>query len=127
MNKWIGIGRLTKDPELRYTPMGTAVVTFYLAVQREYKNQDGKYEADFIPVTVWRNLAEHCAKYLQKGRLVAVSGRIQTSFYETEDRQRRYTWEIIANEVQFLDFPKDEQTDGVPQGFTEVSDDEIPF
>ena len=103
MNKVVLIGRLTKDPELRYTPGGVAVTSFFLAVNRSFTNSQGEREADFIPVVVWRVQAENCAKYLNKGRLVAVAGRIQTRSYNTPDGQRRYTWEVVADEVQFLD------------------------
>jgi len=127
LNKVVLIGRITKDIELRYTPNGVATATFYLAVTRNFKNQNGEYDADFIPVQVWRKQAENCAKYLGKGRLVAVAGRIQTRSYE-QDGQRRYTWEVVADEVQFLDRgEKKEQTD-VP-GFDNVDmdDSELPF
>ncbi len=127
LNKVVLIGRITKDIELRYTPNGVATATFYLAVTRNFKNQNGEYDADFIPVQVWRKQAENCAKYLSKGRLVAVAGRIQTRSYE-QDGQRRYTWEVVADEVQFLDRgEKKEQTD-VP-GFDNVDmdDSELPF
>lgn len=129
VNKWIGIGRLTRDPELSYTPKGTAIARFYLAVQRNYKSEKGEYEADFIPIVVWREFAEFCAKHLQKGRLVAVSGRIQTRSYESDKGQRRYTWEVIADEIKFLDYPKNQQMDDAPLGFTEteINDDELPF
>jgi len=103
MNKVFLIGRLTKDPELRYTPGGVAVTSFFLAVNRSFANNQGERETDFIPVVVWRGQAENCAKYLNKGRLVAVSGRIQTRSYDAPDGQRRYTWEVVADEVQFLD------------------------
>ena len=127
LNKVVLIGRLTKDPDLRYTQFGIAVTTFFLAVNRNFTNSQGKREADFIPIQVWRNAAENCAKYLSKGRLVAVAGRIQTRSYE-QDGQRRYTWEVVADEVQFLDRgEKKEQTD-VP-GFDNVDmdDSELPF
>lgn len=103
MNKAVLIGRLTRDPELRYLPSGVSVATFTLAVDRSFTNQQGQREADFIPIVVWRGLAETCSKYLSKGRLVAVSGRIQTRSYDTPDGQRRYVTEIVGDEVQFLE------------------------
>lgn len=104
MNKAILIGRLTKDPELKYTASnGTAVTTFTLAVDRNFKNKDGEKEADFINIVVWNKLAEIVANNLTKGRLTAVSGRIQTRSYETNDGQKRYVTEVIAEDVQFLD------------------------
>jgi single-strand DNA-binding protein len=127
LNKVVLIGRITKDIELRYTPNGVATANFFLAVQRNYKNQNGEYEADFIPIVVWRKQAESCAKYLAKGRMVAVAGRIQTRSYE-QDGQRRYTWEVVADEVQFLDRGEKKEETNVPGfGPADVSDDELPF
>lgn len=132
MNKVILIGRVTKDIELRYTPGGVATATFYLAVQRNFKNTKGEFEADFIPVQVWRGTAESCAKHLKKGRLVAVCGRIQTGSYDTPDGQRRYTWQVVADEVQFIEWgekQEQKQTTDVP-GFDDVPPDDdssLPF
>lgn len=104
MNKVILIGRLTRDPELRFAAgTGTAVSTFTLAVDRNFKNKDGQREADFINIVVWNKLAEIVANNLSKGRLAAVSGRIQTRSYEGNDGQKRYVTEVIAEDVQFLD------------------------
>ena len=102
LNKVVLIGRLTRDPEIRHIPTGAAVTTFTLAVNRNFTNQQGEREADFIPIVVWRGLAETCARYLSKGRLVAVHGRIQTRSYE-RDGQRRYIPEVVGDEVVFLD------------------------
>lgn len=128
LNKVILIGRLTKDVELKYTPNGVAVANFYLAVNRNFTNSQGEREADFIPVQVWRKQAENCAKYLSKGRLVAVAGRIQTSSYDGQDGQRHYTTEVVADEVRFLEWgEKQEQTN--VEGFenVDVDDSELPF
>ncbi|NLA84668.1 MAG: single-stranded DNA-binding protein [Clostridiales bacterium] len=103
LNKVVLIGRLTRDPELRYTASNISVTTFTLAVDRNFTNQQGEREADFIPVVTWRSLAETCAKYLSKGRLVAVSGRLQVRSYEDNAGQRRYVTEVVADEVQFLE------------------------
>jgi single-strand DNA-binding protein len=104
MNKVMLIGRLTRDPELRFTAgSGTAVSTFTIAVDRNFKDKDGNKEADFIPVVVWNKRAELVANYLTKGRLVAVSGRIQTRTYEGNDGQKKYVTEVVADEVQFLE------------------------
>ena len=103
MNHVILIGRLTRDPELRYTPNGVAVANFSLAVDRSFTNQAGEREADFIPVVVWQKLAETCANHLHKGRLVAVDGRLQIRSYETQDGQKRRVAEVIAASVKFLD------------------------
>lgn len=128
LNKVVLIGRLTKDPELRYTPAGIPITRFTLAVDRNYKNQNGERETDFIPVTVWRGTAETCAKYLAKGRLVAVVGRIQTGSYEAEDGTRRYTTDVVADEVKFLKLgERDKEQDAAPEGFQEIDDTELPF
>ncbi len=99
LNRVILIGRLTQDPELRYTQNGTAVASFTVAVNRKFKRD----EADFIPIVVWNKPAENCANYLGKGRLVAVEGRLQIRSYETQDGQRRRVSEVVAEEVKFLD------------------------
>jgi single-strand DNA-binding protein len=107
LNKIILIGRLTRDPELRFTPAnGIPVTNFTLAVDRPFVNQKGEREADFIRIVVWRKLAEICANNLAKGRLVAVFGRLQVRSYETQDGQRRTIAEVIGDEVQFLDRAK---------------------
>jgi single-strand DNA-binding protein len=104
LNKVILVGRLTRDPELRFAAgTGTAVSTFTLAVDRTFKNKDGQREADFINVVVWNKLAENVANNLSKGRLAAISGRIQTRSYEGNDGQKRYVTEVVADDVQFLD------------------------
>ncbi|MBU5486385.1 single-stranded DNA-binding protein [Clostridium sp. MSJ-11] len=105
MNKVVLIGRLTKDPELRFTPgTGTAVATFTLAIDRRFASKDGNKEADFIPVVVWGKQAESTANYMSKGKLMGVSGRIQTRTYEAKDGTRRYVTEVVADEVQFLEW-----------------------
>lgn len=104
MNKVVLIGRLTRDPELKFTAgSGVAVSTFSLAVDRTFKNKDGQKEADFINIVVWNKLAEVVANNLTKGRLAAVSGRIQTRTYEGNDGQKKYITEVVAEDVQFLD------------------------
>ncbi|TDT63400.1 single-stranded DNA-binding protein [Fonticella tunisiensis] len=129
MNKVFLIGRLTREPELRFTPgTGIAVANFTLAVDRNYVGQDGQKQADFIPVICWRKLAEVVANNLGKGRLVAVSGSIQTSSYQAQDGSKRYKVEVVADEVKFLDWPKDNKDDGGVDGFYPVDGDEdIPF
>ena len=107
LNRVILIGRLTKDPELRYTPAGVAVTQFTLAVDRPFTSQGGEREADFIPVVTWRQLAETCANYLRKGRLTAVEGRIQVRNYENNEGKRVYVTEIIADNVRFLESNRD--------------------
>lgn len=102
MNKVILIGRLTKDPELRYTSSNIATASFSLAVDRNFTNQNGEREADFINIVVWRKQAENCKNYLSKGSQVAVEGRIQTRSYDGQDGQKRYVTEVVADNVQFL-------------------------
>jgi single-strand DNA-binding protein len=108
MNHIALIGRLTRDPELRYTPNGVAVANFDLAVDRPTPNQQGEREADFIRIVSWQKQAEVVANYLKKGRLVAVEGRLQIRNYETQDGQKRRTAEVIASRVQFLEKARDE-------------------
>ncbi|NLA59281.1 MAG: single-stranded DNA-binding protein, partial [Firmicutes bacterium] len=104
LNRVILIGRLTADPELRYTQNGTAVTNFRLAVERGYTSQSGQREVDFIPVVVWDKQAETCANYLNKGRLVAVDGRLQVRSYDAQDGSRRWVTEVVAQDVRFLDW-----------------------
>ncbi len=112
LNRVILIGRLTKDPELRYTPAGVAVAQFTLAVDRPFSRDSGggerEREADFIPIVTWRQLAETCANYLRKGRLAAVEGRIQVRNYENNEGRRVYVTEVIADNVRFLESPNRE-------------------
>lgn len=102
MNKIFLIGRLTKDPELRYTPSGAAVCSFTLAVDRRFTSQNGEREADFINIVVWNKAAENCAKYLSKGRQTAVEGRLQIRSFDGNDGQRRWVTEVVAENVEFL-------------------------
>ncbi len=128
LNKAVIIGRITKDLELKHTQSGVAVTNFTVAVDRNFKNAQGEKETDFIPVVVWRQQAEHCCKYLGKGRLVAVVGRIQTGHYE-KDGQRHYTTEVVADEVRFLEWGnKQVQEQGDIPGFAPYeNDEELPF
>lgn len=145
MNKVILVGNLTKDPELRTTQTGTAVCNFTLAVNRRMPNAQGIREADFIPIVCWRQLAELCHRFLQKGRKVCICGTIQTRSYETPDNGKRYITEVLADEVEFLDrspnssAPSNEIPPMPPEspvspasftgdiGFAQVDDDELPF
>lgn len=103
LNRVILIGRLTQDPELRYTNSGTAVASFALAVDRMRPNQSGERETDFINIVVWQKQAELCAQYLHKGRLAAVDGRLQIRSYENREGQRVKAAEVVAESVRFLD------------------------
>lgn len=102
-NRIILIGRLTRDPELRYVPSGAPVASFTLAVDRSFRDQQGNRETDFIDVVAWRKLAEQVSQYMSKGRMVAVEGRLQIRSYETQDGQKRKVAEVVADGVRFLD------------------------
>src|SRR5690606_14247404 len=110
LNRVILVGRLTRDPDLRYTPSGVATTTFNLTVDRPFAGADGKKEADFIPIVTWRQLAESCAHYLRKGRLCAVEGRIQVRHYENNEGKRVYVTEDIADNVRFLESNRSESS-----------------
>jgi single-strand DNA-binding protein len=108
LNRVVLIGRLTRDPELKYTSTGNAVCSFTLAVERDFKGQDGQKQTDFIRVKVWRKLAEVVAQHSGKGRLVAVEGRIEVRNYEAQDGSKRTSTEVIADNIRFLDWPKEQ-------------------
>ena len=138
LNRIVLIGRLTRDPELRYTQSGIAVASFTLAVDRSYKSATGERETDFIDITVWRQQAENCAKYLAKGKLAAVDGSLHIRSYETSDGQKRKAAEVVADTVRFLS-PKDggdsymPATPAEPMPFNSsreddmLGDDDLPF
>ncbi|ACD24576.1 single-stranded DNA-binding protein [Clostridium botulinum] len=128
MNKVVLIGRLTKDPELRFTPgAGTAVTTLTLAVDK-YNSKSGQKEADFVPVVVWGKQAESTANYMSKGSQMAISGRIQTRNYEAKDGTKRYVTEVVATEVQFLSKSNASGNVGTNYGNnTEYSSSNNPF
>lgn len=134
MNRVVLIGRVTKDPELNYIPgSGTAVCKANLAVDRRFKKQDAEKETDFIPIVVWGKQAESTANYMSKGKLMGVSGRIQTRSYEAKDGTRRYVTEVIAEEVQFLGSKKDgnnhqqNNNDNSFGGFNDFGSDMTPI
>ncbi|HIS38751.1 MAG TPA: single-stranded DNA-binding protein [Candidatus Onthousia faecavium] len=114
MNKVFLIGRLTRDPELRYTSNNTAVASFTLAVNRTYTNQAGEREADFINVVVWRRQAETVKNYLSQGSQLAVEGRIQVRSYDDQNGQRRYVTEVVADNVEFIGSRKDNNNNSTP-------------
>lgn len=140
LNRVVIIGRLTRDPELRFTPSGIPVAKFGVAVNRRRTNSDGEKVEDtsFFNVVVWRKLAELCADYLSKGRTVAIDGRLQSRSWETQDGQKRSTVEIVADNVQFLDRKEATETT-IPSEETDLdmqvsskdenvtSDEEAPF
>ncbi|HCZ0747064.1 single-stranded DNA-binding protein [Staphylococcus aureus] len=151
LNRVVLVGRLTKDPELRSTPNGVSVGTFTLAVNRTFTNAQGEREADFINVVVFKKQAENVEKYLSKGSLAGVDGRLQTRNYENKDGQRVYVTEVVADSVQFLEpknnnqqqnnnyqqqnnsynAPQNRQQSNNPfanaNGPIEISDDDLPF
>lgn len=103
INRVVLAGRLTRDPELKYTPNGVAVANFTLAVNRPFKSQSGESEADFINCVVWRKPAENLANYMSKGSLVGVDGRVQTRSFDNSEGKKVYVTEIVADSVQFLE------------------------
>lgn len=130
LNRVILIGRLTRDPELRYTPQGIPVASFALAVDRPFSNQQGQREADFIDCIAWRKLAETVGNHLTKGRLVAVEGRLQVRSYTAQDGTKRRASEVVADSVRFLDRPKEgggpNPDVGLPDADVALPDD-LPF
>lgn len=108
------VGRLTKDPELKYTPSGVANCRFTLAVNRTFKNQNGEQEADFIQCVAWRKAAENLSNFQKKGSLIGIIGRIQTGSFEGQDGKRVYTTEVIAESIQFLE-SRNSQGNAQPQ------------
>ncbi|GAB3053907.1 single-stranded DNA-binding protein [Virgibacillus ainsalahensis] len=103
LNRVVLVGRLTKDPDLRYTPNGVAVANFTIAVNRPFSNQQGNREADFINCVVWRRPAENLANYMRKGSMIGVDGRVQTRTFEGQDGKTVFVTEIVADSVQFLE------------------------
>lgn len=125
INRVVLVGRLARDPDLRYTPNGNAVVNFTLAVNRTFKNSNGEQEADFINCQAWRTTAENVAQYLRKGSLAGIDGRIQTRSYENDEGRRVYVTEVVADSVQFLEPKKqDQETESKNNG---TDDDKVFF
>lgn len=136
MNNVSLIGRLTKDPDLRYTSSGMAVATFSLAVQRSFRNKDGEYEADFINCVCWNKSGETLANHVRKGQRIGVTGRIQTRNYENEQGNRVYVTEVVVEGFTFLEKKNDSQGNnqggfGAKQGeFNQgltITRDDLPF
>lgn len=135
LNRVILIGRATKEPELKYTPNGTATATFTLACDRPFKNAQGEKESDFIPVVLWRQAAEFAAEHVKKGKLQAVEGRLQIRNYENNEGKRVYITEVVADNIRVLEWADSGRTnnsnasdpfagDSVPM---DISDDDLPF
>ena len=140
MNKAFLIGRLTKEPEAYTTQGGVSRSNFTLAVQRDHRNANGTYDADFLNVVAWRQTADYINRYMHKGSMVAVEGSIQTRSYDAQDGSKRHVTEIIADHVQGLDRRENTQqgarpaqqqaAPAQPEGaddFSEVQDSELPF
>lgn len=130
INNVVLVGRLTRDPELRYTQSNTAVATFNMAVNRNFKAQNGEYEADFINCVMWRQSAENLSNWAKKGMLLAIVGRIQTRNYEGNDGKRVYITEVVAENFRLLESREkhnqasmDQQ---MPPGY-EINEDNLPF
>ena len=139
MNKIMLIGNLTRDPEMRSTPNGVTVCTFNIAVNRRFAPQGGEKVTDFFRINAWRQLGDTCAKYLSKGRKVAVIGELQARTYEAKDGTTRMSLDVSADEVEFLSprqqddgsgYSAPRQSNAAPQdlaGFTDIQSDDIPF
>ena len=133
MNKTILMGRLTRDPEVRYTQTNnTMVASFTLAVNRRFA-KEGEQQADFINIVAWSKTAEFCSKYFKKGQHVGIIGRIQTRSYDNQEGKRVYVTEVIAEEVYFADSKKDNETQGIVQTKLEenpyeiTNEEDLPF
>ncbi|WP_455146157.1 single-stranded DNA-binding protein [Streptococcus constellatus] len=124
INNVVLVGRMTRDAELRYTPQNQAVATFTLAVNRNFKNQSGEREADFINVVIWRQQAENLANWAKKGTLIGITGRIQTRSYENQQGQRVYVTEVVAENFQILESRTQQNNNANPM---DISDDDLPF
>ena len=136
LNSTVLVGRLVKNAELKYTPNNQAVATFTLAVNRNFKSQNGEREADFINCVIWRQQAENLANWAKKGALIGITGRIQTRNYENQQGQRVYVTEVVADSFQLLESQKERgsQSQGNSQpdfGRNEdpfvIDDDSLPF
>ena len=142
MNKIVLIGNLTHDPETRSTPNGVTVCSFTIAVNRRFASQGGEKQTDFFRINAWRQLGDLCARYLTKGRKVAVIGELQARTYEAKDGTTRLSLDVSADEVEFLSptgqedgsanysAPRPQQSHGSSQdmaGFNDISSDDIPF
>ena len=126
MQKFIGIGRLTKDTELTTTTNGVNVAKNTIAINRKFKNADGQYEADFINIVAWRNVADLLNKYVKKGDRIGVVGSVQTRSYEAADGTRRYVTEVVVDELEFLENKNNNNENEVAE-LEPISDNDLPF
>lgn len=129
LNHIVIMGRLCADPELRRTNSGTPVTSFTLAVDRDFKNQNGEKEADFVPVIAWRNTAEFVSKYFTKGRMAVVDGRLQMRNWTDNNGNKRKTAEVVAENVYFGDTRRDDSRSQAEPEYAEIreEDGDIPF
>lgn len=127
LNQVVLIGNLTRDPELRYTPDGTPVASFTIAVNRPFVNRQGEREADFVPIVVWRKRAETCSEYLMKGSQVFIEGRLQVRNYEDKDGIKKWVTEVIAGTVVFLQRLKKQFSSQILQEETQNEIDRVPL
>ena len=131
LNKVVLMGRLTKDPELRRTGSGTAVTSFSLACDRDFKSQSGEKETDFVEVVAWKNTAEFVSKYFSKGRMAVVDGRLQIRDWTDKAGNKRTTAEVVADNVYFADSKRSESNDNQRENFNALSgrlnDDFVPI
>lgn len=127
LNHIVLMGRLTADPELKRTPNNVAVTTFTLAVERDFKTQDGTKETDFFSIVAWRNTAEFVSKYFSKGRMAAVEGRLQTRKYQDKDGNNRTVTEVVADNVYFGDSKNSTSNEPVFAEMDEDDSDGLPF
>ena len=131
LNKVVIMGRFTKDPELRRTGSGTAVTSFSLACDRDFKSQSGDKETDFIEAVAWKNTAEFVSKYFSKGRMAVVEGRLQIRDWTDKAGNRRTTAEVVADNVYFADSKRSESDDNQKENFNalsgRLSDDFVPI
>ena len=131
INNVVLVGRMTRDAELRYTPSNQAVATFTLAVNRNFKNQDGEREADFVNCVIWRQQAENLANWVKKGALIGVTGRIQTRSYKNQQGQHVHVTEVVAESFQLLE-SRGQQSNSQDSSFgnsssMDIQDEDLPF
>lgn len=127
MNNVVLLGRLTRDPELKSTAGGNAVVNFSLAVNRNFKNADGNYEADFISCVAWRHTAEYISQYFKKGDSISLRGRLQVRSFDDSEGKKRYVTEVVVEEAGFGGGKRTENTEAKPEMQAIPDDDALPF
>lgn len=134
LNRWIGCGRLVRDPELRSTAAGKAVASMTVAVDRDYKDEDGEKPTDFVDIVAWGPAASFCSKYLTKGRMVAIDGRLQSRKWTDKAGNRRVSWEVKVTSIYPADSRKQDPAEapapaapGEDYGVIDGEDDDMPF